>query len=70
MSLTKRWLEKISEQMGLEGEITDAVMEEARRRRERIAEKCSTCLVLRPQPTTQVPRPGGRGPRPVANDNF
>lgn len=48
MSLTKRWLERISEQMGLEGEITPAVMEEAQRRNERRAEVCSIGLVLRP----------------------
>lgn len=51
MSLTKRWMEWISEQMGLEGEITEAVKEEAQRRSERIAEKCSIGMTLRPLPT-------------------
>lgn len=34
MSLTKRWLEDISIEMGFEGEITDEVMEEAQSRHE------------------------------------
>lgn len=32
MSLMKRWLEEISEEMGLEGEINDAVMAEGQKR--------------------------------------
>jgi hypothetical protein len=53
MSLTKRWLERISEQMGLEGEITPAVMEEAQRRNERRAEVCSIGMTLRPETPTR-----------------
>lgn len=32
MSLTKRWLEDVSVDMGLDGEITEAVIEEAQAR--------------------------------------
>jgi len=34
MSLTKRWLEEVSEEMGLDGEITPKVVAEAKSRQE------------------------------------
>lgn len=38
MGLTKRWLEQVSTDMGLEGEITEAVIEEGQRRQEYMAD--------------------------------
>jgi hypothetical protein len=35
----KRWLEEVSEEMGLEGEITDEVMKEAKKRMKKVRVK-------------------------------